>query len=486
MTEKVRVRFAPAPTGYLHVGVARTALFNWLYARRKGGQFVLRIEDTDAEKSSEEMVRAITEGLTWLGITWDEGPYFQSERLKGHKEIVGALLEQGRAYRCFCSKDAIEAERKSALDRGETYTYSGRCRDLTGDDLQAKLEAGEPCVVRLKVQPGVTVFNDLIYGQVAADNISIGDFILSRTDGRPTYHLAVVADDIDMEITHVIRGEDHRLNTLKHILIYDALDHRPPVYAHLPLILGSDRSKLSKRHGATYIGVYREEGILPEALFNFIALLGWSPGDDRELMSREELTDSFSLERVSKKSAIFDPTKLDWMNGQYLSGSSPDRLSELVTPLLEATGLFDPRYHGEEKDWYHKVLTILSDRAHRLGDFVVYGVPFFADEFEYDPDAVSKLWKSGSTVEYLSFSRDAFSRLDAFSVDQIEAGVRDLAEKHGISAAKFIHPIRVAVTGKAVGPSLFVLLELLGRDVTVERIDRAIDYLNSHPEIMGA
>jgi len=483
MGDKVRVRFAPSPSGYLHVGGARTALFNWLFARQQDGTFILRIEDTNVEKSSAEMVEAITDGLLWLGIDWDEGLYFQSKRVEKHREAATALLEKGHAYRCFCPKEVLDEERKAAEKRGETYVYSGRCRDLDENDIEDKLSTGESYVLRFLAPPGETIFHDEVYGEVAADNSTIGDFILARIDGSPTYHLAVVVDDIDMEISHVIRGEDHRQNTLKHVLLFEALGHRPPVFAHLPLILGSDKRRLSKRHGATAVGIYREEGILPESLFNFLALLGWSPGTDEEIMSREEMVKDFSLKRVIKKSAIFDPKKLEWMNSQYFSNCSIDRLNELVSPLLEEEGLLDPSFLGEKREFYNKVLILLRDRAHRLGDFVEHGKPFFTDDFEYNPKDVAKRWKSPTTVEFLTRSRDAFQELEDFTCQQIEASVRSLAEELDVSASKLIHPVRVAVTGKAVGPGLFELLEVVGLEKTVERINLAVEYLDSHPDL---
>ncbi len=484
MRDKVRVRFAPSPSGYLHVGGARTALFNWLFARQHGGTFILRIEDTNVEKSSKEMVDAITDGLLWLGIDWDEGPYFQSERVENHRDAALALLEKGHAYRCFCPVELLEEERKAAEKRGETYVYSGRCRGMKETDIERRLDAGEPCVLRFLTPPGETRFKDEVYGEVVADNGTIGDFILSRVDGSPTYHLAVVVDDIAMRISHVIRGEDHRQNTLKHVLLFDALGYPLPVFAHLPLILGSDKRRLSKRHGATAVGIYRDEGILPEALFNFLALLGWSPGTDEEIMSKEQMIESFSLERVIKKSAIFDPTKLEWMNGQYFSSCPVDRLIGLVTPLLKEAGLFDPSYLEEKRESFNGILVLLRERAHRLGDFVEHGRPFFTDDFEYDPKDVAKRWKSSSTAEYLARMRDSFSGMEDFTSGRIEEKVRSLAEEMGVSASKLIHPVRVAVTGKAVGPGLFELLEVIGREKTVERIWRAIGYLESHPDLI--
>ena len=483
MGGNVRVRFAPSPTGFLHVGGARTALFNWLFARKEGGVFILRIEDTDAEKSSDEMVRAITDSLLWLGLKWDEGPHFQSKRAGRHLEVADLLLEKGLAYRCFCSREKVESGRNAAMERGDPKVYPGYCRDLASDVVEKKLELGEPSVLRFRMPPGETTFKDAVYGDVTVENAMIGDFVLLRGDRSPTYNLAVVVDDSDMAITHVIRGEDHLSNTPKQIHIYKAMGVRPPDFIHLPLILGSDKSRLSKRHGATSVGAYREEGILPEALFNFLALLGWSPGDDRELMGVEEIVDSFSLDRVSRRGAIFDPAKLDWMNSQYFSISSADRLVELVTPVLKDAGLFDPAYMDREAEWYRQVLLVLSDRAHHLSDFVAYGRSFFTDDFDYDPGAVAKRWKKAGTVDYLSRSRDALGALSEFTHDDIEAVIRKLGEELGVSAAKLIHHGRVAVTGQAVDPGLFGLLARVGKEKTISRIDRAIDYLRSNPEL---
>ncbi len=485
MGGEVRVRFAPSPTGYLHVGGARTALYNWLYARQKEGTFILRIEDTDVEKSSGEMAEAIIAGLTWLGIDWDEGPHYQSGNREKHQDAVDRLLERGAAYRCFCPKEVVDEEKKAAMEIGAPAVYPGACRDLPKELVDHRLDAGDPYTVRFRTPPGETTFTDEVYGSITTDNRLIGDFVLLRSDGSPTYNLAVVVDDSDMAITHVIRGEDHLSNTPKQILIYRALDLSPPTFAHLPLILGSDKQRLSKRHGAVSVGVYHEEGILPEALFNFLALLGWSPGDDREIMTREEIIKSFSLERVIKKGAVFDPEKLEWMNSQYFSSAPPERLMELVTPLLKDAGFFDPSFLVDRKEWYGRVLVLLRDRAHRLHDFVVHGEPFFTDDFEYDPDAVTKRWKSDSTVDFLIASRDTLNALDPFTAGTIEGAVRGLAEELGVSASKLIHPIRVAVTGRAVGPGLFELLEVLGKETTSTRIDRAVEHLKNHPELMG-
>ncbi len=485
MGGEIRVRFAPSPTGYLHVGGARTALYNWLYARKEGGAFVLRIEDTDVEKSSSEMAEAIIAGLTWLGIDWDEGPHYQSRDREKHQKAVDRLLERGAAYRCFCPKEVVDEAKKAAMDIGAPAVYPGACRDLPEELVANRLDAGDPYTVRFRTPPGDTTFTDEVYGNITSENRLIGDFVLLRSDGSPTYNLAVVIDDSDMAITHVIRGEDHLSNTPKQILIYRALDLPTPTFAHLPLILGSDKQRLSKRHGAVSVGIYHEEGILPEALFNFLALLGWSPGDDREIMTREEIISAFSLDRVIKKGAVFDPEKLEWMNSQYFSSSTTERLIELVTPLLKEAGLFDPIFLDERREWYGRVLTLLKDRAHRLHDFIDHGAPFFMDDFEYDPAAVAKRWKSSSTVDYLIASRDALNRLDPFSTETIEEAVRGLAEELGVSASKLIHPIRVAVTGRAVGPGLFELLEVLGKETASTRIDRAVEYLKQHPDLMG-
>src|SRR6187401_2070529 len=377
MSSTVRVRFAPSPTGYLHVGGARTALFNWLYARRHGGQFILRIEDTDVERSSNDMVTGILDGLRWLGLSWDEGPevggphapYYQSQRIERYRAAATRLLSEGKAYRCFCPAERLQDQRRRAEQRGEASMYDRACLSLPAGRIAELQAAGTPSAVRFTVPPGVTVFEDQVRGRIEFDRANIEDFVILRSDDGPTYHLSVVVDDIDMAITDVIRGDDHISNTPKHVLLFEALGAAVPRFAHVPLILGQDKKRLSKRHGATSVMEYARQGYLPEAVVNFLALLGWSPGDDRELLSKDELIASFSLEGISGGNAVFNTEKLDWMNGQYIGRLSTTELADAVRPLLEPLGLIASHPVVTDPQRFATLLELLRPRAKRLTDF---------------------------------------------------------------------------------------------------------------------
>ncbi len=392
-----RVRFAPSPTGYLHVGGARTALFNWLYARRHGGVFVLRIEDTDAERSSADMVTGILDGLRWLGLDWDEGPlvggphepYFQSQRVDRHRAAAVRLHHDGHAYYCYCSPERLRAEREAAEARGEAWQYDRACLSLSADD-QAALDAkGTPRALRFKVRQGRTSFDDAVHGTITFDSANIEDFVILRSDGHPTYHLSVVVDDVDMAITHVIRGDDHISNTPKHVLLFEAMGAPIPRFAHVPLILGADKKRLSKRHGATSVMEYERQGYFSAAMVNFLALLGWSPGDDRELLSKTELIEAFSLEAISGGNAVFNTEKLDWMNGQYIGRMSADELSAALAPRLAEAGLSDARI-VRDPERFGRLLELLRPRAKRLPDFIEQARPLLMDEVVYTKEAVEK------------------------------------------------------------------------------------------------
>src|SRR5687767_8787301 len=396
--DRPRVRFAPSPTGYLHVGGARTALFNWLFARRHGGTFILRIEDTDTERSSDEMVAGILESMRWLGLEWDEGPiaggphapYFQTQRFERHKEVAHQLLAGGFAYRCYCSPERLKEKRDAAENAGSGWKYDRACLALSTDEQQRLESSGTQSVLRFKVPVGKTSYTDRVRGHIEVNHDQIEDFVILRSNGLPVYHLSVVADDIDMGITHVIRGDDHISNTPKHILLWQALGRTPPEFAHVPLILGTDKKKLSKRHGVTSVTEYERLGYLPDAMVNFLSLLGWSPGGDREVMSRAELVAAFSLEGISGGAAVFDPEKLDWYNAQYLAQLSPDDLVRYVTPLLEAAGLWSDGKDAGRHEWLQRVLRLVLPRVRRLPDFVQQARPFMSAAVEYDPDAVRK------------------------------------------------------------------------------------------------
>lgn len=480
-----RVRFAPSPTGYLHVGGARTALFNWLFARREGGVFVLRIEDTDAERSSWEMVKGIVDGLRWLGLDWDEGPdvggphgpYFQSERLEKYRAAAERLVSDGRAYYCYCTPDALKAQREAAERAGEPWNYDRTCARLTAGR-SAELEAaGTPRAIRFLVPPGTTSFTDLVHGPIVFDNTKIEDFVVLRSDGHPTYHLSVVVDDIDMAITHVVRGDDHISNTPKQVLLYGAFGAKLPAFAHVPLILGPDKKRLSKRHGATSVMEYERQGLLPEAMVNFLALLGWSPGDDRELFTPAGLVQAFSLDGISSSNAVFDPEKLDWFNSQHINRMPAAEVVRRIRPLLQQRGWWRDAYEGAACDWAGRVIDLLKPRARRLADFVEHGRYFFSDALVYDPAAVKKHLSMPGLAHYVRALRAALGSVDPFEGAPIEAALRAVAGEQGIKAAVLIHATRVAVTGQAVSPGLFDVVAVLGRPRTLSRLEALEQFL---------
>ncbi|MCK4772558.1 MAG: glutamate--tRNA ligase [Candidatus Latescibacteria bacterium] len=479
MSDTPRVRFAPSPTGYLHVGGARTALFNWLFARRNDGVFILRIEDTDLERSTEEMVRIITEGLGWLGMDWDEGPFFQSERVEAYREAAKELIDEGKAYRCFCDPAVLEAERKAAREKGEDWSYDGRCRLINLDESAARAEAGEQFALRFSVPHEETViFNDHVYGEVRVEGEEIEDFVLLRSDGQPTYQLACVVDDSWMRITHVIRGADHLSNTHKQILLYNAFGMSVPEFAHLPLILGPDKKRLSKRHGATAVGEYRDKGYMPEAVVNFLSLLGWSPKDDTEFLRSEELITRFDLDAVNKKPAVFDEAKLEWLNGQYMIQLPSEELIDGARSAFREAG-FD--LSGVEDSFLSRVVDLLKERVRLFKEFPEKGSYFFEAPEVYEPESVAKRWKNPDEVILkLGNSVERLKALAAWSEEAIEEVIRGLAEQEGVGAGKYIHAIRVAVSGIHTGPGLFELLALLGQDEVVARIGRAVEYLKDN------
>jgi glutamyl-tRNA synthetase len=475
MAPNVRVRFAPSPTGYLHVGGARTALFNWLYARKMGGTFVLRVEDTDRERSNEASTRTILDGMTWLGLGWDEGPHHQADGLERHRADALRLLAEGSAYRCFCTAEALAAKRE---EMGVEYRYDRACAAVAADEGERRAAAGEPFTVRFRVPQGTTAWQDLVYGDISFENESIEDFIVLRTDGTPIYNLAVVSDDVDMRITHVIRGDDHIPNTPKQILLYGALGAAVPAFAHLPMILGPDGKKLSKRHGATAVGDYAQLGVLPQALFNFLALLGWNPGDEREVMGKDELVEAFSLERINRKSAVFDTEKLLWMNGQYLAATPAEELLPLVAPLLVAEGLISEGEVEARRGWLVHLLDLLRVRARSVTEIPALARVYLGDGVEYDPEAVAKQWKDRpATAARLEAVRSVLAELEPWSVEAIEAGLRAAAERAGAGFGKVAQPLRVALTGSAASPGIDHVVFLLGRDGSVRRIERALEEL---------
>lgn len=476
-----RLRFAPSPTGYLHVGGARTALFNWLYARKHGGQFLLRVEDTDRARSTDASTRAIFEGLEWLGLGWDEPPVYQGANLARHQADVQRLLDVGAAYRCFCTPAELDEQRKAAEGRGEAFRYDRRCDRLPADEVQRRVAAGMPFVVRFRMPEGETSWVDLVHGRITFPNQDIGegDFIVLRSDATPIYNMAVVSDDIAMGITLVMRGDDHISNTPKQILLYQALGAEIPQFAHLPMIHGTDGRKLSKRHGATAVGDYQHLGILPEAMNNFLALLGWSPGGDREVMTMAEMVELFSADALSKKAAVFDPQKLEWMNGQHLMLMPLERLAPLVGAAMEAAGLATAASLAARPAWYHKLLELLRVRSRTVDELVRQAVPYLRDPVEYDEDAVAKLWlKDAAAADaLLAGARAALEALPAWEPAALEQALRQEAERQGVGAGKLFQPLRVALTGVTATPGMFDVLDLLGRDRSLARIDAARAHL---------
>jgi glutamyl-tRNA synthetase len=476
-----RLRFAPSPTGYLHVGVARTALFNWLFVKHYGGQFLLRIEDTDKARSTDESTRGIFEGLEWLGLTWDEEVVHQGANLERHQRDAHAMLDRGKAYRCFCTPVELDERRKQAEARGEAFRYDGRCATLTSDDVDRRLAAGDPFVIRFKVPSGSTTWNDVVHGDITFPNKDIDDFVVLRSDGTPIYNLAVVSDDIAMGITLVMRGDDHISNTPKQIMLYQALGASLPRFAHLPMIHGTDGKKLSKRHGATAVGDYQHMGILPEAMLNFLALLGWSPGHDLEVMSVEDMVRLFTTEGLSKKAAIFDPKKFEWMNGQHLSRATAERLLPVVAKAFEDAGLTTRQDIEKRRDWFLALIDLLKVRARTIDDIARQAVPYLRDDFDYDPDAVAKQWKDREVAaELLAATLERLKTATDWSPTALEESLRQLAESLGTTPGKVFQAMRVALTGLTASPGIFEVLEILGRERSLARIDAAIRYIRKH------
>ena len=482
MATTPRLRFAPPPTGYLHVGGARTALFNWLYARRYGGQFLLRIEDTDKARSTDESTRAIFEGLEWLGLDYDEPVVYQGANLERHQADAKRLLETGKAYRCFCTQEELAQQRAAAEARKDAFRYDRRCYRLPAEEVERRAAAGEPFVVRFYMPDGETSWTDLVHGKITFANKDIGegDFIIMRSDSTPIYNMAVVSDDIAMRITHVMRGDDHISNTPKQIVLYEALGAEIPQFAHLPMIHGTDGKKLSKRHGATAVGDYQHMGILPQAMLNFLALLGWSPGGDVEVMTIAEMIERFSVDGLLKKAAVFDPKKLEWMNGQHITMQTAEQLAPRVTPYLERAGLATAAELESRRDWYHGLLDLLKVRARTLDDIVRQAEPYFRDEIQYDPDAVAKQWKDRpATADLLERTRAVLSELPQWEPPVMEESLRTFAEREGVTAGKIFQPMRVALTGMGVSPGIFDVLVALGRERSLARLDQAVRTLRA-------
>ncbi|MCX5726533.1 MAG: glutamate--tRNA ligase [Candidatus Saganbacteria bacterium] len=487
MAEEIRVRFAPSPTGYLHVGGARTALFNWLFAKNKGAKFILRIEDTDRMRSTIEANKAIIEGLEWLGLEWDEGPgvggeygpYYQTERLPIYREAAEKLLAEGKAYYCFCTAEELEENRKLAAERKEAPKYDGRCRKLSEAEIEGQKVKQKDRVIRFKLPAvGETVVSDLIRGEVRFENDLLDDFVIIKSDGFPTYNFAAVVDDNLMKITHVIRGDDHLSNTPRQILLYEAFGFPLPKFAHLPMILGSDKARLSKRHGAVSVVAYSEMGYLPEAMVNYLARLGWSHGD-QEVFTREELTEKFSLDKVGKTSAVFDIEKLNWLNGQYIRKALPERILDLAMPYLEKTYDTLPAMAKNKDGLDHllKVIKCLQDRLIIIPDIVHLSQYFFTEEIEYEKKAAEKYFADPKVPSILTKLKERLQKIEPFTKKNIEKVFKGLAEEEGVKLGAIIHPTRVALTGRAESPGMYEVIEILGKDRVIKRLDKAIHFL---------
>ena len=474
MKDKVRVRIAPSPTGFFHVGSARTALYNWLFARHHGGKFILRVEDTDMARSSEKMISVILEGLKWLGITWDEGPYYQSQRISIYQKYVQSLLAQGKAYYCYCDPEDLEREKQAAYKRKQDWQYDRRCLQLSPAERAEKEKRNIPGVVRFLVPDGSVTFCDLVHHEIKREAEDIEDLVIMRSNGIPTYNLACVVDDYEMGITHVIRAVDHITNTPKQILLYNALGLPLPEYAHLPLILGEDKSKMSKRHGAASLMTYKERGYIPGAVLNYLALLGWSPGDDREVMSADDIISSFDLSHINTSNAVFDEQKLEWMNGQYIYAMPEEELCEQLRPVVLESGFLTASELDEKKEYLKKVCKLVKLRLKTLVDFREAAGYFFIDDFEYEEDGLSKHFNA-ETITLLNNFLPYLERTERYTAQAIEGNVRDYADASKIKARQIIHPLRFSITGKQGGPGLFEIMETIGREKCLMRIRRFID-----------
>ncbi len=487
MSKQVRVRFAPSPTGYPHVGNIRTALFNWLFARHYGGSFIIRIEDTDVARKVEGTVEVILNSLKWLGLDWDEGPdvggkyapYIQSQRLEIYSELAQRLISQGDAYNCYCSPQRLEEMRAEQVSHKQPPGYDRHCRNLSPEERSQKEAEGITAVVRFKTPPnGQTRFNDLIRGEVVFENSTINDYVLLKSDGYPTYHLANVIDDHLMEISHVLRAEEWLSSTPRHLLLYQALGFEPPQFAHLPMILGADRSKLSKRHGAVSIIEYYKQGYLPEAMLNFLSLLGWSLDDKTEILSRQELIENFSLERVSRTAAIFDNDKLNWMNGVYIRSLTAEEFFEAVEPYL----MTDQAAGGaviSSEEYVRNILPLVQERARTLTEVAELTQFFFVDELDYAPSLlIGKKMNQESTTQALEAAKQRLGQLRLFDTESLEAMLRPLAVELELKTSQLFGMLRVTVTGRTVAPPLFQTMAVLGKERCFRRIEAGLEKLH--------
>ena len=462
---EIRTRFAPSPTGYLHIGGARTALFNWLFARHHKGKFILRIEDTDRVRSTKESIQAIFDGMEWLGLNWDEGPYFQSERFDTYREYIEKLLKKGKAYYCYCTPEELEKNRKQAMAEGKKPKYSGKCRELD------RRKTDEPHVVRFKTPTeGCTKVADLIKGEVVFENDELDDLIIQRSDGYPTYNFAVVVDDITMRITDIIRGDDHLNNTPRQVLLYDALDSPIPRFAHVPLILGIDKTRLSKRHGATSVMAYKEMGYLPQAMVNYLVRLGWSYGD-QEIFSQDELIEKFSLKNVGKSAGIFNPEKLLWVNSQYIKEGDPETLAELLVPFLEKRGL-----HIHDTGLIQKITPLLQERSKTFLQMADSSEFFLKEDIVYEEKAAKKFLKP-DLLDIFHILIERFDQVEDLNQRATEEIFQDVSALKGMKLGKLAQPVRVSLTGTTVSPGIYEVIEVLGKKRVIERLRKAMEFI---------
>lgn len=474
MSEQIRVRFAPSPTGYLHVGGARTALFNWLFARKTGGRFILRIEDTDVERSTQEAVDGLLRDMKWLGLTWDEGPevdgphgpYYQSQRLEIYHRYARRLVDNGAAYPCFCSEEELEAKRQKAEEEHRSVHYDGTCRNLSKDEAERRVAAGEPHVIRVRVPEKDYILDDLVRGKVEWKAETLGDFIILRSSGMPVYNFCVVVDDADMQISHVVRAEEHLTNTHRQLILYEALGIKPPIFAHASLILGEDKTKLSKRHGATSVGQYAEDGFLPEAMINFLALLGWNEGNDREIYSVAELKECFTLERISKSPGVFDHAKLTWMNGQHLRALPVEQLMPMVAPILKKEMPDDARLQNPEI--LRKLVELIQIKMNVLNDAVEVARSFLQTSAPENEEAAAMIATEKSQKLFAALA-DEFSRCE-WVRDGYNAAIKAASKTAEAKGKDLFMPIRVKITGTCHGPDLVGILDVLGRDEVIARL----------------
>lgn len=480
----VRVRFAPSPTGFFHIGNAKTALYNWLFARSSGGTFILRLEDTDVERSKDEYAEVLCDCLQWLGLDWDEGPAFQnmpakgdygpyrqSERADLYRSEANRLLAEGKAYKCFCSKEELDAERERAAAEKRPPRYNQKCRNLTPEEIAAKGDA--PFAIRFRVNEGVTEINDIVQGDVRTDNKEFDDFIIVRPNGDPIFHLAVVVDDGLMKITHVIRGDDHLTNAARHVMLFKALGYDVPIFCHHPLVHDEKGQKYSKRLPGANVLDWRRDGYLPEALINYLALLGWTPTGE-EVLTLGQIAEQFSIERLSASPSRFDLKKAQWLNGQHMRTLSVEALRDRVLPILAKTG-FD--LSGKSVEWLTRMTAICQEKLKFLNDIVAYTDFFFAEPTEYEEKPARKLWTGPDARELMCVIRDTMSSMDVWSAEALKLRYETLAESSGQGVGHYIHPTRLALTGKSVGPGLYELAELLGKEACVARVDRAIQFI---------